>query len=135
MNMKMVEDALKWMEQSKAVLTAEEKNKIAWYAFKTEDVELTQKLVEELTEKGSEREHVFEKFFAVADREDGWIEQMEMLLISIEILRLKEKQALELLMEILQAYGKEIAEKEKADEEKAAKEETEKRERLQGRTM
>lgn len=132
MNMKMVEDALKWMEVSKAVMTAEEKQKVAWYAFKTEDAELTQKLVEELAEEGCERECVFEKFFAVTDREDGWIEQMEMLLISIEILRLKEKQALELLMVVLQAYGKEIAEKEKADAEKEA-EEAEKRERLQSR--
>ena len=132
MNMKMVEDALKWMEQLKAVLTAEEKNKIAWYAFKTEDAELTQKLVEELAEEGSERERVFEKFFAVADREESWIEQMEMLLISMEMLRLQEKQALELLMEILQVYGKEIAEKEKSDAEKEA-EEVEKKNRIQNR--
>ena len=65
MNMKMVEDALKWMEESKAVLTAEEKQKVAWYAFKTEDAELTQKLGEELVEEGCERERVFEKYFAI----------------------------------------------------------------------
>lgn len=132
MNMKMVEDALKWMEQSKAVWTTEEEQKIAWYAFKTEDAELTQKLVEELAEEGSERERVFEKFFSIADREDAWIEQIEMLFISVEILRLKEKQALDLLMEILQAYSKEITEKEKADAEKEV-EEAEKKNRLQSR--
>ena len=132
MNMKMVEDALKWMEESKAVLTAEDKNKIAWYAFKTEDAELTQKLVEELAEGGSEKERIFEKFFAVADREEAWIEQIEMLLISIEILRIKEKGALDLIMKILEVYGKEITEKEKAEAEKEA-EESEKRSRLHSR--
>ena len=132
MNMKMVEDALKWMEQSNTVLTAEEKQKVAWYAFKTEDTDLTQKLVEELAEEGSEKERIFEKFFAVADREDVWIEQIEMLLVSIEIMRIKEKGALELLMKILEAYGKEITEKEKAEAEKEA-EEAEKRNRLQSR--
>ena len=130
MDMKMVEDALNCMEKAKILFSAEEIQKVAWYAFKTEDMELTQKLVEELAEDGCEKEQIFAKFFAVADREEGWIEQIEMLLISIEILRIKEKGALDLIMKILAAYGKEIDEKEKADAEKA---ETERRNRLQGR--
>jgi len=132
MNMKMVEDALIRMEKAKIAFMAEEMQKIAWYAFKTEDTELTQKLVEELAEESSEKERIFEKFFSIADREDAWIEQIEMLLVSIEILRIKEKGALELLMKILEAYGKEIIEKEKAEAEKEAAE-AEKRNRLQSR--
>ena len=130
MNMKMVEDALNCMEKAKGSFSAEEMQKVAWFAFKTDDTELTEKLVEELAEEGYQKEQIFEKFFAVADREEAWIEQIEMLLISIEILRIKEKGALDLIMKILEAYGNEIIEKEKAD---AEKEETERRNSLQSR--
>ena len=68
-----------------------------------------------------------QKYFAIADREVFWIEQIEMLLVSIEMLRLKQKQALELLSQMVKAYGKEIAEKENAETERnARKTETEK---------
>ena len=96
-----------------------EKQQIAWYAFKTGDDELTQKLVEELSETDCNRESIMEKYYAIADREVSWIEQIEMLLVSIEMLRLKEKQALELLSQVVKAYEKEISEKVREDAAKA----------------
>ena len=122
-----IEDAVKLLEQTAANFTEMERQQIAWYAFKTGDDELTQKLIEELSEDDRNRENIMQKYLAIADREVSWIEQIEMLLVSIEMLRLKEKQALELLSKMVKAYGKEIAEKENAEAERnARKTETEK---------
>ena len=120
----MIEDAVKLLEQTVVTFTETEKQQIAWYAFKTGDDELIQKLVEELSEADCNRESIMQKYFSIADREVSWIEQIEMLLVSIEMLRLKEKQVLELLSQVVKVYQKEIAEKEKeaavSVEEKAA---------------
>ena len=116
-----IEETVKLLEQTAASFTEMERQQIAWYAFKTGDDELTQKLVEELSEDDCNRESIMQKYFAIADREVPWIEQIEMLLVSIEMLRLKEKQALELLSQVVKAYGKEIAEKENAEAERNAR--------------
>lgn len=122
-----IEDAVKLLEQTVANFTEMERQQIAWYAFKTGDDELTQKLIEELSEDDCNRESIMQKYLAIADREVSWIEQIEMLLVSIEMLRLKEKQALELLSQVVKAYGKEIAEKENTEAERNARKiETEK---------
>lgn len=114
----MIEDAVKLLEQTAATFTEMERQQIAWYAFKTGDDELTRKLVEELLGDGCNRESIMQKYFVIADREVSWIEQIEMLLVSIEMLRLKEKQALELLSQVVKAYEKKIAEKENAEAER-----------------
>lgn len=116
-----IEETVKLLEQTAASFTEMERQQIAWYAFKTGDDELTQKLVEELSEDDCNRESIMQKYFAIADREVSWVEQIEMLLVSIEMLRLKEKQALELLSQVVKAYGKEIAEKENAEAERNAR--------------
>lgn len=122
-----IEEAVKLIEQTAASFTEMERQQIAWYAFKTGDDELIQKLVEELSEADCNREGIVQKYYAIADREVSWIEQIEMLLVSIEMLRLKEKQALELLSQVVKAYGKEIKEKENSETERnAQKIETEK---------
>ena len=115
-----IEDAVKLLEQTAASFTEMEKQQIVWYAFKTGDDELIQKLVEELSEDDCNKESIMQKYYAIADRELSWIEQIEMLLVSIEMLRLKEKQALELLSQVVKAYGKEIAKKENAEAERNA---------------
>ena len=117
MYIRKIEDAVELLEHTTANFTEMERQQIAWYAFKTGDDELTQKLVEELSSDNCNRESIMQKYFAIADREVFWIEQIEMLLVSIEMLRLKEKQALELLSQVVKAYGKEIAEKENAETE------------------
>ena len=114
-----IEEAVKLLEQTVVTFTDAEKQQIAWYAFKTGDDELIQKLVEELSEDDCNRESIMQKYFSIADREVSWIEQIEMLLVSIEMLRLREKQALELLSQVVKAYEKEISEKAREDAAKA----------------
>ena len=113
-----IEEAVIMMERTTASFTEEEKQQIALYAFKIGDEELIQKLVEELSHEDADRKRIFQKYFAIADEREAWIEQIELLLVSIELLRLKEKQALEVLSQIVKAYEKEISKKEKEDSEK-----------------
>ena len=110
-----IEEAVKLLEQTVVTFTEAEKQQIAWYAFKTGDDELIQKLVEELSEDDCNRESIMQKYFSIADREVSWIEQIEMLLVSIEMLRLREKQALELLSQVIKTYEREISERARED--------------------
>lgn len=113
MNISKVEDAVKLIEKSGVAFTEADKQRIAWYAFKTEDDELTQKLVEELAEADCDRGEIFRKYYAIADHEAPWIEQIERLLVSIEIIRIQEKEALKLLTIMIENYAREQAEKDK----------------------
>ena len=113
-----IEEAVIMMERTTASFTEEEKQQITLYAFKIGDEELIQKLVEELSHEDADRKRIFQKYFAITDEREAWIEQIELLLVTIELLRLKEKQALEVLSQIVKAYEKEISKKEKEDSEK-----------------
>lgn len=124
MNISKVEDAVKLIEKSGVAFTEADKQRIAWYAFKTEDDELTQKLVEELAEEDCDREEIFRKYYAIADHEEPWIEQIERLLVSIELIRIQEKEALKLLTIMVEIYAREQAEKDKRNLENVYKRET-----------
>ena len=124
MNISKVEDAVKLIEKSGVAFTEAEKQMIAWYAFKTEDDELTQKLVEELAEGDCDREEIFRKYYAIADHEEPWIEQIERLLVSIEIIRIQEKEALKMFTIMVEIYAREQAEKDKRNLENVYKRET-----------
>ena len=124
MNISKVEDAVKLIEKSGVAFAEADKQRIAWYAFKTEDDELTQKLVEELAEEDCGREEIFRKYYAIADHEEPWIEQIERLLVSIEMIRIQEKEALKLLTIMVEIYAREQAEKDKRNLENVCKRET-----------
>lgn len=124
MNISKVEDAVKLIEKSGVAFTEADKQRIAWYAFKTDDDELTQKLVEELAEEDCDREEIFRKYYAIADHEAPWIEQIERLLVSIEMIRIQEKEALKLLTIMVEIYAREQAEKDKRNLENVYKRET-----------
>ena len=124
MNISKVEDAVKLIEKSGVAFAEADKQMIAWYAFKTEDDELTQKLVEELAEEDCDKEEIFRKYYAIADHEETWIEQIERLLVSIEIIRIQEKEALKMLTIMVEIYAREQAEKDKRNLENVYKRET-----------
>ena len=124
MNISKVEDAVKLIEKSGVAFAEADKQRIAWYAFKTEDDELTQKLVEELAEEDCDREEIFRKYYAIADHEEPWIEQIERLLVSIEMIRIQEKEALKMLTIMVEIYAREQAEKDKRNLENVYKRET-----------
>ena len=57
-----IEETVKLLEQTAASFTEMERQQIAWYAFKIGDDELTQKLVEELSEDDCNRESIMQKY-------------------------------------------------------------------------
>lgn len=115
MNIGKIEEAVILLKQAPVSFTEVEKKLVALYAFKTCDDELIQKLVEELSEKGADKSDIFQKYYAIADEQDRWIDQVESILVSLELLRLKEKEALDWLFQIVKAYEKEIADKARED--------------------
>lgn len=93
-------------------LSGADKEYVVQFAFRTGDGKLTNKLIDELTQPGADREAVYQRFSAMADFQPDWIRGIENLLVSLELYRVQEEQAIKTLAEILSAYGVELSEKE-----------------------
>lgn len=93
-------------------LSGADKEYVVQFAFRTGDGELTNKLIDELIQPGADRESVYQRFNALADFQPDWIRGIENLLVSLELYRVQEEQAIKTLAEILSAYGIELSEKE-----------------------
>ena len=107
MNIKSVATAMKMTDEYKNVLTEEEKSFIAYFAYQTEDMELTQRLIERLVglEEGTARRNVIECFEDQLYKQPKAIRQMEELLVSIERYRIEEQKAINELSNILASYN------------------------------
>ena len=93
-------------------LSGADKEYVIQFAFRTGDGELTNKLIDELIQPEADREAVYQRFNALADFQPDWIRGIENLLVSLELYRVQEEQAIKTLAEILSAYGVELSEKE-----------------------
>lgn len=93
-------------------LSGADKEYVVQFAFRTGDGELTNKLIDELIQPEADREAVYQRFNALADFQPDWIRDIENLLVSLELYRVQEEQAIKTLAEILSAYGVELSEKE-----------------------
>lgn len=92
-------------------LSGADKEYVVQFAFRTGDGELTNKLIDELIQPEADREAVYQRFYALADFQPDWIRGVENLLVSLELYRVQEEQAIKTLAEILSAYGIELSEK------------------------
>lgn len=75
------------------------------FAFRTNDKELTGKLMDELAADGADRDAVCRKYRAVMDSRPDWIQGIENLLLSLERYRVQEEQAVKTLSKLLSACG------------------------------
>ena len=107
MNIKRVAIAMKMADEHRNVLTEEEKSFIAYFAYQTGDMKLTQTLIERLVglEEGSARRNVIECFEEQLYKQPKAIRQMEELLVSIERYRIEEQKAINELSELLTSYN------------------------------
>lgn len=107
MNIKSVATAMKMVDEHKNILTEEEKSFIAYFAYQTEDMELTKTLIERLVglEEGSARRDVIVCFEDRLYKQPKAIRQMEELLVSIERYRIEEQKAINELSELLTSYN------------------------------
>lgn len=100
-----VAEAVVFLEQKKYGLPEADRQLIVWYACKTDDKELVEGLAKELSESGCNKELVVQKYLSIMDREDPVIEDIEKLLVSVEMIRLKEEAVLDQLALLLEVNG------------------------------
>ena len=110
MSLIMITEAMRFIEEADAVISMEDKEFVAKYAFRTGDTDLVKKLIEELQEKDADREKVKTKYMQLADKKPEWAEQIENLLIALEMYRIEEDKAVKRITDFLTAHGIDISE-------------------------
>ena len=93
-------------------MTERDKEFVVQFAFRTNDRELTNKLIDELADAGADRDAVCRKYQALTGFTPDWIQRIENLLISLEMYRVQEEQAVKTLSELLSACGISMSEDE-----------------------
>ena len=107
-----VTETAKMFQQKNIVLTERDKEFVVQFAFRTNDRELTNKLVDELAAAGADRDAVCRKYQALTGFVPDWIQKIENLLVSLEMYRVQEEQAVKTLSGLLSACGISMSEDE-----------------------
>lgn len=94
------------------VLSGADREYVVQFAFRTDDTELTEKLLGELSQPETDSEAVYSRFNTMTDFKPDWIRSIENLLVSIEMYRIQEEKAVRTLAEILSAFGMGVSEQE-----------------------
>ena len=93
-------------------LTERDMEFVVQFAFRTGDKELTDKLIDELTEPAADRNAVCRKYETLTGFMPDWIQRIENLLVSLEMYRVQEEKAVKTLSELLSACGISMTEEE-----------------------
>ena len=107
-----VTETAELFRQKNISMTERDKEFVVQFAFRTNDKELTNKLIDELTEAGADRDTVCRKYQALTGSQLDWIQKIENLLVSLEMYRVQEEQAVKTLSELLSACGISMSEDE-----------------------
>lgn len=103
-----VAQTVEMMEQNQAVLSDADKEFVLQFAFAAGDKELTGKLIDELTGPDADKGAVYQKYEALTGFQPDWIRKIENLLVSLETYRIQEEKEINILSEILTAYGADL---------------------------
>ena len=85
---------------------------VVQFAFRINDRELTEKLIDELAADGADRDAICRKYQTLTGFVPDWIQRIENLLIALEMYRVQEEQAVKTLSELLSACGISMSEEE-----------------------
>lgn len=110
MNKEMINDALKLMGKKGVAFSMEDKEFVLQFAFKSHDMELTAKLVEELCENNKDTMAVKVKYKQLEDKKPDWIDKIENLLVALEMYRIEEEKAIIRITDFLRTRGIDISE-------------------------
>ena len=107
MNIVNIANAMAEADKHRGVLTEEEKNFIAYFAYQTGDMKKTKELIERLAslEAGSARRDVLTLYEEQLYRQPKVVRQIEEILVSIERYRIEEQKAINELSKLLTNYG------------------------------
>lgn len=95
-----------------SLLSYADKEYVVQFAFITGDKELTDKLIDELSQPEADRQAVYRRFNAVTNFQPDWIRCIEKLTAALEMYRAQEEKLMVMLAEVLSAYGRGLTEKE-----------------------
>lgn len=112
MGLKAVTETAELFRQKNISMTERDKEFVVQFAFRTNDKELTNKLIDELTDADADRDAVCRKYQTLTGFVPDWIQRIENLLISLEMYRVQEEQAVKTLSELLSACGISMSEDE-----------------------
>ncbi len=112
MGLKAVTKTAELFRQKNLSMTERDKEFVVQFAFRTNDKELTNKLIDELTDEGADRNAVCRKYQTLTGFVPDWIQRIENLLVSLEMYRVQEEQAVKTLSELLSACGISMSEDE-----------------------
>ena len=112
MGLAAVTETAELFRQKNISMTERDKEFVAQFAFRTNDRELTNKLIDELADAGADRDAVCRKYQALTGFTPDWRQRIENLLISLEMYRVQEEQAVKTLSELLSACGISMSEDE-----------------------
>lgn len=112
MGLKAVTETAELFRQKNISMTERDKEFVVQFAFRTNDKELTSKLIDELTDAGADRDAVCRKYQTLTGFVPDWIQRIENLLVSLEMYRVQEEQAVKTLSELLSACGISMSEDE-----------------------
>ena len=105
MGLAMIAKTVELFERKKAGLSEKEKEAVLMFAYSTEDTELTEKFVDELSGKDANKQAVLSRYEALLRQQADWIRTVEALLIALERYRIEEEKASKKLLEMLEDYG------------------------------
>lgn len=86
----------------------EEQQFVVEFSFKTNDKDLTNKLMDELAVPDSDFEMIKMKYQTMYDKKPKWVGQIENLLVALEMYRVEEEKAINRLSDVLKGYGIEV---------------------------
>lgn len=114
MNLETVSDAVNSIAKTEHEFSAEEKDFIVYFAFKTGNGEDTVALIDALANSSgkAESDDIMLSFMEKYEMKPAWVEQVEKLLIALEMYRVEEEKAISHLADILSAYGIDVSEEE-----------------------
>ena len=91
--------------EKQSLFQKEEQKFVVEFAFKTNDKELTNKLIDELTIPDKDFAAIRTKYEALYDKKPKWVDQIENLLVALEIYRVEEEKAIYRISDVLKGYG------------------------------
>ena len=83
----------------------EEQQFVVEFSFKTNDKDLTNKLMDELAVPDRDFEMIKMKYQTMYDKKPKWVGQIENLLVALEMYRVEEEKAINRLSDVLKGYG------------------------------
>lgn len=105
-----IAETMELMDNTSPDISFADKEFVAAYAFRTGDMELVNKLIEELQEKDADREAVRTRYMQLAEKKPEWAEQIENLVIALSMYRNEEDKAVKKITQFLKAHGIDITE-------------------------